>query len=401
MSVGSETAIDRMRQQAERAIASSKSRNTILPLLERLVRAAPSGSEANRFAHRQLAEFLVEQHPWRALLHLKQFLAGAASDDDSAFALFGLGHALLGNYRSAVDAYGRAVAISPRNPWYQHNLGHLLDVGLDRPELALPHLEMAHRTAGPDDGEISASLAHCMARVGNLEAALAHADVAVATCPHNAEHVRLRSWILAGAKEPIADHELTTAEPASSPSAVRPKKRRRRKTVEAPVEVRDTSESHTAESDTSESHTSESDTSESDTAESDTPESDVHTSQPSSFGLRKTPARGPRSIVLISVENEVQEHLRAMGHDASEIAFAVRLWDDFGGRVGALRVRRVGWVFWVALIEFAVLYRRDRRASMQEIACRHRTDLAMLESRWRELEPRLDALVRASRSARS
>ena len=386
MSVGSETAIDRMRQQAERAIASSKSRNTILPLLERLVRAAPSGSEANRFAHRQLAEFLVEQHPWRALLHLKQFLAGAASDDDSAFALFGLGHALLGNYRSAVDAYGRAVAISPRNPWYQHNLGHLLDVGLDRPELALPHLEMAHRTAGPDDGEISASLAHCMARVGNLEAALAHADVAVATCPHNAEHVRLRSWILAGAKEPIADHELTTAEPASSPSAVRPKKRRRRKTVEAPVEVRDTSESHTAESDTS---------------ESDTPESDVHTSQPSSFGLRKTPARGPRSIVLISVENEVQEHLRAMGHDASEIAFAVRLWDDFGGRVGALRVRRVGWVFWVALIEFAVLYRRDRRASMQEIACRHRTDLAMLESRWRELEPRLDALVRASRSARS
>jgi hypothetical protein len=392
MAVGSETAIDRMRQQAERAIASSKSRNTILPLLERLVRAAPSGSEANRFAHRQLAELQVEQHPWRALGHLKQFLqaeraqSGGECDDDGAYALFGLAHALLGNYRSAIDAYGRAVALAPRNPWYQHNLGHLLDVGIDRPKLALPHLEMAHRTAGPDDGEISASLAHCMARVGNLEAALEHADVAVATSPDNPEHVRLRSWILGGAKEPIGEHELATSEPASSADAPPARRKRKRGKLEAPVLEAPGLEAPVLEAPVLEA-----------------PVLGVPTvsEQPSSFGLRKTPARGPRSMALIGVEHRLQEHLAAMGHDETEIAFAVRLWDDFGARVGALRVRRVGWVFWVALIEFAVLHRRDGRASMQEVAERHGTDLPMLESRWRELEPRVQALVQALRRARS
>ncbi len=361
MSVGSETAIDRMRQQAERAIASSKSRNTILPLLERLVRAAPAGSEAHQFAHRQLGEYLVEQHPWRALVHLRAFLRGGDESDDGAYALFGLAHALLGNYRSAIDAYGRAVAIAPRNPWYQHNLGHLLDVGIDRPQLALPHLEMAHRTAGPDDGEISASLAHCLARVGKLDAALEHADVAVATCPDNPDHVRLRSWILAGAKVPIGEHELATSEPASSDSA--PKKGKRKRAKAEPVAVEPTEE---------------------------------EVLSASSFGLLKTPARGPRSMVLIAVERRVQEHLAACGHDPSEIAFAVKLWDDFGARVGALRVRRVGWVFWVALMEYAVLHRRDPRTSMRDVAERHETDLPMLESRWRELQPRIEALVLAT-----
>lgn len=244
MAAGSESAIERMRTQAERAMASSKSRNTVLPLLERLARAAPEGSETSTFAHRHLAEYLVEQHPWRALLHLRKVLGLAsvggskgttrperhapAVDDDGAHALAGLAHALLGNYHAAVASYRRAVTAAPRNPWYQHNLGHLLDVGLDRPTLALRHLETAHRAAGPDDGEISASLAHCLARLGQLDAALGHVEVAIATSPENAEHQRLRTWILSGAKE---DPPRAEARPA--PEGAPPKKRTRKPKAKA------------------------------------------------------------------------------------------------------------------------------------------------------------------------
>lgn len=197
-----ESKVERLRKQVERAIASQKSRKVVLPLLERLLAAAEHGSEASVYAHRQLAEHLVEHHPWRALLHIRQSLVQgerAAQGDDGLFALAGLAHALLGNYAAAAASYRRAVAVAPANPWYQHNLGHLLDVGLDQPAAARRHLEAAHRGAGPDDGEISASLAHCLARLGELDAALAHAEVAVTTSPTNAEHVRLRDWIRGGA----------------------------------------------------------------------------------------------------------------------------------------------------------------------------------------------------------
>jgi tetratricopeptide (TPR) repeat protein len=197
-----ETKVERLRRQAERAIDARKSRNVVLPLLERLVAAAPRGSEAGRYGHRQLVEQLVEHHPWRALLHAREFLADGdrkAPDDDEVHGLVGLAHALLGNYGAAVAAYRRAVAIAPSNPWHQHNLGHLLDVGLGRPRAARRHLEAAHRGAGPDDGEISGSLAHCLARLGELEAARGHAEVACQACPTNAEHAALLAWIEAGA----------------------------------------------------------------------------------------------------------------------------------------------------------------------------------------------------------
>jgi hypothetical protein len=197
-----ETKVERLRRQAERAIDARKSRKVVLPLLERLVAAAPRGSEAGRYAHRQLVEQLVDHHPWRALLHARALLGEGgpkAPVDDELHGLVGLAHALLGNYAAAVAAYRRAVAMAPANPWHQHNLGHLLDVGLGRPRAALRHLEAAHRGAGPDDGEISGSLAHCLARLGQLEAARAHAEVACQACPTSAEHAALLAWIEAGA----------------------------------------------------------------------------------------------------------------------------------------------------------------------------------------------------------
>jgi predicted Zn-dependent protease len=46
-----------------------------------------------------------------------------------------------------------------------HNLGHLLDVGMDRPEEALEHLARAH-AAEPSHREIAASYAHALVRTG-------------------------------------------------------------------------------------------------------------------------------------------------------------------------------------------------------------------------------------------
>jgi hypothetical protein len=154
-----------LREQAERALASARGRRTVEPILERLLRVASPGSDSAVFAHRCLAEYRVEEHPWRALLHLRHVLA-AHPDDDVAHAMAGLAHAMSGNYRSAVAAYRAALAASPQNPWYHHNAGHLLDVALDRPSRALPHLRAANEALGRNEPEIAASLVHCLARLG-------------------------------------------------------------------------------------------------------------------------------------------------------------------------------------------------------------------------------------------
>jgi Tfp pilus assembly protein PilF len=199
-----ESAVDRLRKQAERAIAASQGRRIVEPLLERILSLAPDGSEASVFAHRHLAELRIEDHPWRALLHLRKVI-GAHPDDDAMHALMGLSQALLANFRAAVSAYRRALALAPRNPWYHHNLGHLLDVALDQPAAALKHLELAHRAAHPPEHEIAASLAHCLARVGRIDEARSLASAAVAAEPRNKEHKQLLAWIERGAPEERGD----------------------------------------------------------------------------------------------------------------------------------------------------------------------------------------------------
>ena len=164
MSHGESTATRRLREQVENALATSQSRKVLEPLLERLVHVAAPGTEASVLAHRYLAELRLQEHPWRALLHLKHVLA-AHPDDDVSHAMSGLAHAMSGHYRSAVAAYRSATLAAPENPWYHHNLGHILDVALDKPGPALPHLRAAFETLGEDEPEVAASLVHCLARV--------------------------------------------------------------------------------------------------------------------------------------------------------------------------------------------------------------------------------------------
>ncbi len=155
----------RLREQVEQALAGSQSRKVVEPLLERLVHIAPAGSEAALLGHRYLAEYRLEGHPWRALLHLKHVLA-AHPEDDVAHAMCGLAHAMSGNYRAAVASYRSATQAAPENPWYHHNLGHLLDVALERPATALPHLRTAFELLGQDEPEVAASLIHCLSGMG-------------------------------------------------------------------------------------------------------------------------------------------------------------------------------------------------------------------------------------------
>jgi Flp pilus assembly protein TadD len=94
----------------------------------------------------------------------------AQGDDDRAWAVLGIAHTLLGNYQCAKRAYVRALALVPGCPWYSHNLGHLIDVALDRPREALVHLAAAYR-AEPGETEVAASFAHALARAGRVSQA--------------------------------------------------------------------------------------------------------------------------------------------------------------------------------------------------------------------------------------
>jgi len=217
-----DTRLSRLRERAERALASGRRGGDVLTVLETMTREAPDGSAHALFAHRHLAELQLSGSPWRAALHLRRLVqAGAA--DDSAHALMGLSQALLGNYRMAVAAYRRAIKLAPRNPWYHHNLGHLLDVGLSDSVAALEHLRMAHRIQ-PEEDEIAASLAHCLARLGQLKEAQLMAQRAVRRSPRNREHAALLEWIKSGAPSNVVpsarvDSRLDSNPPQSTSSS--------------------------------------------------------------------------------------------------------------------------------------------------------------------------------------
>ena len=161
--------ISALRQEIERALRRAFDPADVLPRLARLARLAPAASDDGVFAHRQLAELLVERHPWRAALYARRALAHR-KDDDRAWAVLAFCQTLLGNFRCAATAYKQAIASAPGNPWYAHNLGHLLDVALGTPEGALPWLRSAYRAKG-DNSEIVASYVHALARAGQTAAA--------------------------------------------------------------------------------------------------------------------------------------------------------------------------------------------------------------------------------------
>lgn len=202
MGRGPEDGIVALRLEAERALRLGRPSDSTAQLLEQLAACARPGSDEAAFAHRALGELLLERSPWRAALHLRR-AQGMRPDDDVALALAGLAHALLGHLRMAVASFRRAVERAPQNPWYCHNLGHLLDAGLRRPADGLALLERAHALE-PDEDEICGSLAHCLAALGRIEQARELVGRAIRLNPDSAEHHELDAWLRAGAP---ASHE--------------------------------------------------------------------------------------------------------------------------------------------------------------------------------------------------
>ncbi len=153
------------------------------------------------FAHRQLAELLAEKNPWRAAIYAKR-VTEERPDDDRGWALLGLSQTLLGHYRFAVSAYEKALACAPKNPWYAHNLGHLLDVALDRAGDALKWLRSAYAEASElgsgASGDIAASFAHALARAGKVREAK-KVLVRAMKAGGSREHSALLSWLERGA----------------------------------------------------------------------------------------------------------------------------------------------------------------------------------------------------------
>ena len=132
-------------------------------MLERLAQSAPPGGVHYIYAKRLLAETLVREQPFRSARLAREVLD--FQEDDRAYAVLGLSHMLLGNFRLAERAYRAALRLAPQSPWYAHNLGHLLDVALERPLEAVRLLAQARR-ALPLEPEIASSYAHALLRAG-------------------------------------------------------------------------------------------------------------------------------------------------------------------------------------------------------------------------------------------
>ncbi len=222
--IGPEGDLKVLQHRAEQAIRTSRPREQIVRLLEEILTRAEENSEASRFAHRHLAEIHLEVSPWASALHLRRVLS-ISPDDDTAHALMGLCQALQGNYRMAVAAYRRAVALTPSNPWYNHNLGHLLDVALGAPSEAIHYLRKAHR-AQPEQEEVGASLAHCLGRLGLCAEGITLTRTLLRRHPQHKDLRCLLEWLEQGAPpRPLSNkHPPTSAAPAlrALPSLPRP-----------------------------------------------------------------------------------------------------------------------------------------------------------------------------------
>ena len=145
-------------------------------------------------------------------------------DDDGAWAVLGLAQTLLGNYRYAVASYRRAITLAPQNPWYAHNLGHLLDVALGRPNDAVGLLAEAYKRE-PKEPEIASSYAHALARAGKLAQAKKVLRRVVAKGA-TAEQMILWRWLEQGAP-PMKSSPKGGPSGGPSTPPPRPKQRKR------------------------------------------------------------------------------------------------------------------------------------------------------------------------------
>ena len=348
-----ERSVETLRRRAERAMDEGRGRRVVEPLLERILKLAPEGDPCRIFAHRHLAELHLEEDPWGAALHLRKVL-GAKPHDDVSHSLMALAQALLGNYRAAVSFYRRALALEPRNPWYHHNLGHLLDVALDQPYAALSHLQVALQHADPPEHEITASVAHCLARVGRITDARELAEQAALAAPESDDHRALLAWIERGAPADTPVHGLKDGTSSNNKRAPReadgaaPASRGALASIEAAASI----EIESARS------------------------------------LERAAAVHGAASIDGAVVRLLSEHMRKGGFTAKQIARARTLWADYAGDRD-VRARRAEVC--AAAVHYAMLLVLDiRGVSKAAIADRYGVSRKSVSTRFAEIEAALE-----------
>jgi Flp pilus assembly protein TadD len=225
------SSIAALRREIEHALRRAFDPADVLPRLARLARLAKPSSDDGVFAHRQLAELLVERHPWRAALYARRALAHRGHDD-RAWAILAFCQTLLGNFHCAASAYRQAISCAPSNPWYAHNLGHLLDVALGQPARALGWLRAAYDAKG-DNSEIVASYAHALARAGHTNEARLVLERALDRFESRELEAILR-WLDQGAPSRASTHERPRATSVKAPARTRARAKKRAPPKEDP-----------------------------------------------------------------------------------------------------------------------------------------------------------------------
>jgi hypothetical protein len=183
---------DRLERSIHHAIEQNFEPHELRPMVERLAQITPPGSLPWAFATCKLAELLVDTHPWRAA-SLARLVARRLPEHHFSRGLLGLALTVLGHYRSAAGAYREALALAPEDPWYAHNLGHLLDVSLGDPREGVYWLRVAYRVE--PHVEIAASLAQALGHVGRAKEGLRVLRRGLRGEPGTAQHQELAAWL--------------------------------------------------------------------------------------------------------------------------------------------------------------------------------------------------------------
>jgi tetratricopeptide (TPR) repeat protein len=335
-----------LRRQIEWTLARAVDPGDVLPMLHRLARLAADGSDESLFAHLHLAELLVERDPWRAALYARRVLA-LRPEDDRGWATLALCQTLLGNYRFAVSAYHHALTSAPKNPWYAHNLGHLLDVALGRAQDAIGWLKRAYQSA-TYSGEVAASYAHALARVGRLAEARRVLARAMKRSPSR-EHSAMLRWLEQGAPAD-KDHPLPRPAPVHAIAAGE---------------------------------------------EADAREADDETSRPLATKREDGPSRRQiRSPVLAELDSVLARGLSRLPLDAKQRARAKALARDAlsyfarpAGARGGVAVQAVA-----AAVAYAIVYVDHVPLTQAEVASCFRVSVAALRGRFGELRSHLDLM---------
>ena len=187
----------RLRRDVELAL-SGPDPLRVLPLLHRLAARAESGSDECVFAHRQLAEVLLERDPWRAALHARR-VTRMRPDDDRAWAALGLSQSLLGNHQYAIHALARALDCARRR-----TRGTRTTSGTRSTSRSTSRARRSSTFAAPTrrsgkNADVATSLAHALARSGKTRTAKALLARALKQSP-SPERRALMRWIDAGAQ---------------------------------------------------------------------------------------------------------------------------------------------------------------------------------------------------------